>query len=165
MQRVLLAMCVVLLATMSAMAQETPKAEFSAGYTYGRIDGGITYINMNVWNASLVGNVNHWFGIAGEIGGLYRSDFNLHSFLFGPRLSARNTVTAFSHMLFGGVRAGNGGSETAFGAAIGGGVDVPFRDALALRLIQFDYLFTRFGGTTQNNMRLSFGIVFRLGSK
>jgi hypothetical protein len=66
----------------------------------------------------------------------------------------------------GGISAG----ENAFSMAIGGGVDVPFSRRFSIRVIQADYLLTRFDGNngtaaTQNNVRVSAGIIFRFGSK
>lgn len=36
-------------------------------------------------------------------------------------------------------------------------------ERLSLRVLQADYLFTRFEGVTVNNARLSVGVVFRFG--
>ena len=47
--------------------------------------------------------------------------------------------------------------------AFGGGVDLKLGDAIAVRLIQADYMQTRFAFFHQNHTRLSAGIVFRLG--
>ena len=55
--------------------------------------------------------------------------------------------------------------EERFGAYLGGGFDVKVRSNVALRLIQADYLMTRFSGIRQDNLRLSAGIVFLLGKK
>jgi hypothetical protein len=54
--------------------------------------------------------------------------------------------------------------------AIGGGLDWPLRHRFSIRLIEADYLLTRFDrvtGTsaTQNDVRISAGLVFRFGSK
>jgi outer membrane protein OmpA-like peptidoglycan-associated protein len=105
------------------------------------------------------------------------------SYLFGPRLSFRNhsRITPFVQSLFGGMRANEvtlSGctssctllpSENTFAMTAGGGLDVRIRRHFAIRLIQAEYLMTRFQdystGTTssQNDMRLSAGIVFRFG--
>jgi outer membrane protein OmpA-like peptidoglycan-associated protein/opacity protein-like surface antigen len=105
------------------------------------------------------------------------------SYLFGPRLSFRNhgRVTPFVQALFGGMHANEVTlshctfsctflpSEDAFAWAAGGGVDIKVRRHFAIRLIQAEYLMTRFqdystGATaSQNDMRLSSGIVFRFG--
>jgi outer membrane protein OmpA-like peptidoglycan-associated protein len=62
-------------------------------------------------------------------------------------------------------------SETVFAMALGGGLDVKVRDHLALRLVQAEYLMTRFRDPStiageraaRHNIRLSTGIVFRFG--
>jgi hypothetical protein len=45
----------------------------------------------------------------------------------------------------------------------GVGFDIPVGERFVRRVLQADYLFTRFGGETQNNARLSFGLVFTFG--
>ena len=60
-------------------------------------------------------------------------------------------------------------SQTAFGMTAGGGLDVKVSRHFAIRVIQAEYLMTgsritTTGATgTQNDMRLSSGIVFRFG--
>jgi outer membrane protein OmpA-like peptidoglycan-associated protein/opacity protein-like surface antigen len=105
------------------------------------------------------------------------------SYLFGPRLSFRNhsRVTPFVQALFGGMHANEVAlshctssctllpSEDTFAWTAGGGLDIRVHRHFAVRLIQAEYLMTRFQdystGTTasQNDMRLSSGIVFRFG--
>ena len=107
------------------------------------------------------------------------------TYLFGPRLSFRghDRITPFAQALFGGMHAsevtlssGCSGAgctplpvENSFAMTIGGGLDVKVHHHLAIRIIQAEYLMTRFEnlttGTaaTQNDMRLSSGIVFRFG--
>jgi hypothetical protein len=45
--------------------------------------------------------------------------------------------------------------------AFGGGADVTLNKTFAVRVGQFDYLMTRFGGDSQNNVRFSTGVVFK----
>ncbi len=45
--------------------------------------------------------------------------------------------------------------------AFGGGIDVSVNDKISLRVIQADYNPTFFGDTRQDNIRLSFGVVFK----
>jgi opacity protein-like surface antigen/outer membrane protein OmpA-like peptidoglycan-associated protein len=105
------------------------------------------------------------------------------SYLFGPRISFRShsRVTPFVQALFGGMHANEVSlshctfsctflpSENTFAWAAGGGLDVRVRRHFAIRLIQAEYLMTRFPDystgltTSQNDMRLSSGIVFRFG--
>ena len=150
----------ILCGVQQGVAQEVPRVEVFAGYSYARLADAI---NSHGWNVSIAGNVNAWLGIAADVSGHYRSGLSLHAYTVGPRFAVRNTVTAFTHFLFGGARLGDGGALSAFGMVFGGGVDVPLNERFTLRLLQADYLFTRFGGETQNNARLSVGIVFTFG--
>jgi outer membrane protein OmpA-like peptidoglycan-associated protein/opacity protein-like surface antigen len=109
----------------------------------------------------------------------------VYSYLIGPRVSFRGNrrLTPFAQALFGEVRAsdvtissscrGVGCTvlpeESKFGFTAGGGLDYRLRHHLSLRLIQGEYLMTNFEDHTtgksasQNDMRLSSGIVFRFG--
>lgn len=114
------------------------------------------------------------------------ADGTVFTYLFGPRLSYRgNRVTPFAQALFGVAHAGEVSipgctgfsgctplpSENVFAMALGGGFDVKVHRHVALRIVQAEYLMTRFrdpspgaGQTgTRNNLRLSAGIVFRFG--
>ena len=172
----------------STFAQEsTPKAEVFGGYSYFRASDPET-INLHGWNGSITGNLTDWFGVVGDFSGHYGSpsifgfgipltDLNQHSFLFGPRISYRgnDTVTPFGHFLIGVSRASAGTlrgirgpfdvslSETALATAVGGGVDIKVNDAFSVRAVQADYFMTRFLDERQDNLRLSFGVVFRFG--
>jgi len=110
----------------------------------------------------------------------------LYSYMFGPRLSfRRGRVTSFVQYLLGGVHAsdvsisGCSGSpvctplpsENSFAMTAGGGIDVTLSRHIAVRLFRAEYMFTRLrdplsstGQTArQSDVRLSTGIVFRLG--
>jgi hypothetical protein len=93
---------------------------------------------------------------------------------FKARRSERGRVAPFAHVLAGGAlfrgfassrtQAGNTyiiDDATSFALALGGGLDVRAGRHLDLRLIQADYLPTFFGSTRQDNLRLSFGVVFK----
>ena len=97
----------------------------------------------------------------------------MSTYLFGPRVSYRRSerFTPFGEVLFGVAHAsasisGSSGSNNAFAMTIGAGVDYNLTDRLAIRPVKLDYLITRFsetgsGAQTQNNLRVSTGIVFR----
>lgn len=111
------------------------------------------------------------------------SDFkrNAHTFLIGPRFSYRehDRLTPFAHVLVGGTRQhietdtiirgpveqrfDFSDSNTRFVGSLGGGLDVKLTESIALRVIQADYQWTRLSGVTQDNARVSTGIVFRFG--
>ena len=108
-------------------------------------------------------------------------DGTVFTYLLGPRLSFRkyDRVTPFAQILFGGIHASQETicpscapilpAENSFAMTAGGGLDVKVHHHLAIRIIQAEYLMTNFEdrttgkGATQNDMRLSSGIVFRFG--
>jgi len=108
----------------------------------------------------------------------------VYSYLAGPRLSFRNSsrFTPFAQALFGTVRAGEvtvsncSGSSCAplpaqdsFSMTAGGGLDIALSRHLSIRAVQAEYMMTRFpdintgAGASQNDLRLSSGLVFRFG--
>ena len=101
-----------------------------------------------------------------------------YHFLGGVQFKSRGgeegRVAPFAHVLAGGAlfrgfassRTGAGNTfliddAESFALAVGGGLDVRAGKHFRIRLIQADYLPTFFGSTRQDNLRLSFGVVFR----
>jgi hypothetical protein len=139
----------------------------------------------NGWIGSVNISATRWLGVVAEVSGLYATPTKTiagipvtvgmreHHYLFGPRFSLRRgRWTPFAHALFGMAHTslligGPGLSvpvsvvETTFATAVGGGVDVRAYRSVAVRLVQADWLTTRFVGSHQNNIRLSAGLVFR----
>lgn len=163
----------------------TPQFEVSGAYSYVRANAansGGGY-NLNGGSASFAYNFSDRVALVAD-GGIYRFgglpsglDSTMYTYLFGPRFTFRKVsrVTPFVQALLGGSRlnASAGGisaGENAFSMAIGGGVDLPLRRRFSIRLIQAEYLLTRFdrvtgASATQNDVRISTGLVFRFGSK
>ena len=171
--RKLLFAAALLVAASTAHAQ---KVEFYGGYSYARVEtASVSRSNVNGWNVALQGNYNDFFGIVGDFSGLYGTrtvapgierNVNTHMALFGPRIMVPGAIRPFAHALFGVARGNAGffggtGSETTFGMAAGGGIDVSAAPFIAIRLIQADYLMNRFFDRTNNNFRLSAGVVLR----
>jgi opacity protein-like surface antigen len=122
---------------------------------------------------------------AASPGKVVDSSGSAYTYLFGPRLSFRkhDRFTPFAQVLFGGVHAspvtissdcsGAGctplPAENKFAMTAGGGLDIRVHRHIAIRVIQAEYLMTNFDdpstgqNATQNDVRLSAGIVFRLG--
>jgi len=162
-----------------------PQFEVSGTYSYVRANaansgGGF---NLNGGGGSFAYNFNNRFSAIAEVG-VYRFsglpgglDSTMYTYLFGPRISFQSfkRVTPFAQVLVGGGRlnASAGGveaGENGFAMAMGGGLDVPFGRHFAFRLVQADYLLTRFNrvdgsSATQNDLRISTGLVFRFGDK
>jgi outer membrane protein OmpA-like peptidoglycan-associated protein len=154
---------------------------------------------LNGGSTSLALNLNRYLGIVGDFGGFNDTEINLrgatpsrvvdssgtvYTYLFGPRLSFRKSdrITPFVQVLFGGIHASevklsgctDGActllpAEDTFALTAGGGLDIKVRRHFAIRIIQAEYLMTKFEDRTtgsnasQNDIRLSSGIVFRFG--
>ncbi len=154
-------------------AQETPKVEIFGGYQFARI-GGSSGVNFNGWNASLTGNANKWFGVAGDFSGSYKSvsgvSVKVYSYAFGPVLSLNHqgTFNPFVHALFGGAHLGasltgvGSGGTSGFTMMMGAGADAKVSQRLAVRMFQADWVYYRFQGIGESkNVRVSTGVVFR----
>ena len=145
------------------------------GYSYLNVDAA-SRSSLNGWNGSLEGKLLPFVGIVADLSGHYGTeDFgscgagctikataHQHNFLFGPRVSVTvGKITPFAHYLVGASRISlnaNLGSDTSFSHAVGGGVDFKPVPIIGWR-VQGDFLQTRFFSGTQNNFRLSTGIV------
>ena len=163
----LLAGLVLLVSLVPLTTHAQDKGEFFGGYSYMRVDNSPSF-NLNGWELAGQYKFTDWLGAAADFDGHYGSPFgvstSVHTFLFGPQVSWPGRVSPFAHILLGGghVSAGSGGgSDTSFAMAIGGGIDTRLTHGIYWRVIEGDYLPTHFFGTTQNNARLSTGIVFK----
>lgn len=148
-------------------AAHAQRVELFGGYSYLHLDNGAGTFNLNGWNASATFKTSSWIGLTGDFSGTYSAPFgsssSVHTYLFGPQISLPSPIfSPFFHALLGAatVKSGNS-SDTAFTTALGGGLDTKIAPLVSFRIVQLDYLATRFGGSTQNNLRVSTGIVFR----
>lgn len=176
MRKFLLTVLFVTVSSLALMAQDLGKMDVFGGYSYVRLNpgNGVSGTNNNGWESSMTARFTPHVGIKADIDGQYKSESgasnHLYTFMFGPEFKAANGKSApFAHALFGfahdsanvsvlGVNVST--SDNAFATAIGGGYDWRASDQISVRLFQGDYLMTRFGSSTQNNIRLSFGLVF-----
>ena len=204
------ALCLSLLFLLFASvikAQETPQYEVFVGPSYARQDiTDVKFINGIGWHASLDGTANNWLSAVFDFSGYYSSpkinlaglsaplpiDSSNYLYLFGPRFTYRRwqRLTPFVEGLVGvanfrftasSVGLTNAISSTTFAGAFGGGADYAVNNWLAIRLIEADYVVTRFREIsvdpttgqvefsgqhrTQNNARASAGIAIRFGSR
>jgi hypothetical protein len=140
------------------------KVEIFGGAQYEHLRSSYNAVG---WNASLTGNFKHLLGITADFSGVYnsrRASSSVHTYTFGPVLTARlPVVQPFVHALFGGATASTAGrSDNAFAMFLGGGLDLGLRKGIGLRLVQADWLMTKFGDQTQNSQgRVSAGIVIK----
>jgi hypothetical protein len=167
----------------TAASAQIPSGNVFFGYSYYSTDltSSSNRVNTNGWEASVEGKIIPWVGIVADFDSHYGSQniptvcqfggvcavnagFVERNFLFGPRVSVKlGKVRPFAEALFGGAHASindGGGSDTSFADAIGGGLDYKIIPLVAWR-VQGDYVQTRLFGLTQNNARISTGIVLR----
>jgi hypothetical protein len=130
----------------------------------------------------ITADVNRRIGVDLELG-VHSGKSDRHSrhidlveYLFGPRFSAHaGRATLYAHPLAGVVRiresenypysapiiSGNGCAM-----AYGGGIDIDASDAIAIRVVQFDWIPYRGDGSwITNTIRFGFGVVFRAARK
>jgi opacity protein-like surface antigen len=188
-------MCAVLLIFAGvASAQDNPRFEAFAGYSYLHVNpgSGESSESFNGGTGSLAYNFTPMFAVVADFGGYHFNgpaaggnlDAALVTYLFGPKVSLHHgPITPFAQALLGGAhggftqticgdarvrsQGGNGGcesgsiSDNGFSLAVGGGLDWNATSHISIRLIQAEYLMTQFFSQTQNNARISTGLVFR----
>lgn len=156
-------------AALPARAQDHPVLELFQGFSYLNQDLVGNRKNFFGFGNSIGINLKPWFGFLGDFAGQYGelSGFTIQNYEFmgGPRLVKRGEKADLSfHALVGGATLSSPfGSETAFAAAAGFAVDLNMGERMALRIVQADFLHTRFFTDTQQNVRIGFGFVFKVG--
>ena len=174
-----------------AMAQDAPKDtskyEVGGGFdfrSFGNFNG--TRLSMVGWSAYGDRHIWRFINIAGDISGTYNrnttfGNTSIYSFMGGPQLypfGHQHKITVFGQLLFGGgaylfhLPSQNGFNPVSIsyvGPAWmgGGGVDLRLKKRWAIRLIQADYEQTKLlsGAPSQDNYRVSIGLLYRFGIK
>ena len=149
----------------SFTAQAQDKVELFGGYSYEHYNGSPSG-NLNGWEFSGQYKFARWLGGVADVDAHYGSPSGVNTkavhLLVGPQISFPARVSPFFHVLIGGAHIrGVGGTSTSIGTAVGGGIDSRIAPFLSWRVIQFDYLGTRFFHVTQNDARISTGLVVR----
>lgn len=134
--------------------------------------------NLNGWEVSATLKLIPFVGMTADFSehtgtGLGASSAKYRTYLFGPELRFPGPISPFAHILLGGAHVSTttasisdspynavlGAKDTAFASAIGGGIDLKVLPFIAVRPIQIDFLTTRFGSSSQNQPRISAGLV------
>lgn len=176
----------LLLVSFSAAAQDLPRAEFFGGYIYTRVfNSNGDSSNSNGGSADLAFYPANRLGLVGDFGFSKSNGFtnssgtpvvsHSHSFrfLFGPRFRFGNErITPYVQVLWGGiyrsdVLGASGGItvpvQTSIAFAPGGGIDFKWTHRVSVRVVQVNYLYTRFSPAgmqnRQNDISISTGIV------
>ena len=165
-------LALILFFSVAASAQQTPKVELFGGYSHLLADLNNTTFNLDGVHVSAAENINSWIGgvldFSSHFGSSAGTNLNAQSIMYGPRFSYRKlkAVTPSAHALFGAIRASAGFDgiskpSTRFTMGLGGELDIRLSDKVAFRVIQADYMPTRFMNVRQDNIRISTGFVFR----
>lgn len=164
-----------------SLSAQVPSGNVFFGYSYYSTNlSSLNRANTNGWEASLEGKFLPFIGIVADFDSHYGSqsfpgsctvigncvasvtaNFTEHNYLFGPRASfSVGKIRPFAQVLIGAghVHVNNGGSDTSFATAVGGGLDYKFLKFLAWR-IQGDYVHTHLFDISQHNVRISTGIA------
>ena len=158
-----------------ATSLQFPRWETSLGWSFLHAAGEFLDVNSAVgWNVSVAGNVSPWLGIVGDATGNYKAgltvanepDLAIHTFIGGPRFSARSSPVAvpFAEFLVGFTRTsfdidGVGDSSTEFTIQPGGGIDIG-NERVAARL-SFAWRRVFYEGSPTNMVRFVGGVVIR----
>jgi hypothetical protein len=132
------------------------------------------HANLNGWGFSGQYKLLPFVGAVADFNGNYGTldskSTRIHTFLFGPQVSLPSKVSPFAHALIGIAKESQDffpssaffslGSDRSAATAVGAGIDVKAIPFFSIRLIQIDYLRTQLHGATQNQPRVSAGIVF-----
>jgi hypothetical protein len=163
-RRLAILLALVFLISISARAQD--RIQLFGGYSFERY-GATPKRHLSGWELSGYYKLAPWVGITADLDAHYGLPSSLDArtlhLMAGPQFTIPfpGRFSPFVHVLggLGHVRAGE--ARTSVAGAIGGGVDLPLAPLISWRVIQADYLITRFFNGTQNNIRISSGLVVR----
>jgi len=158
-----------------SVAQEAPRWEVFGGYSYRRLEsttlGFAGNSNLNGWNGEASFNVTTSWTVTADGSGHYGSQLTAYTFMIGPQYNWRRDKSKFfAHAFIGKAQdtvdistsLRNGFESVGRAFAAGGGYDRQLTPRFTLR-VQGDYLNTNTFGATQNDIRVSGGLVFHFG--
>lgn len=172
----LLLVIVLTLTCGSLFAQDDyPRAEVFGGFSLLNTDIGSSLSvphSLYGFQANIAFNLDGYFGVEADFGGQFKSEgdvkVHIYEYMFGPRVALRQEkTTLFLHALWGGVNVGGGGySNSDFTIEFGGGLDLNMNDRFALRVVQVDWIWSRFIENVgyqwyKDTVRFGFGIVIK----
>ena len=185
MKRAIFVGLVVCLCAAWALAGET---QVAVSYVYQGSNPVPTqgWFRMSGGRGEVSRQLNGRWSVVGEVGGahtgaygLSRSPLSQITFMGGPRLALlsrkaveKATFVPFVQFLAGGAYAADGlfpqgaiikHSARSVAMSAGGGLDIPMRRNLSLRLIQADYLYTHLPDgydDVQNSYRVGVGVIW-----
>jgi opacity protein-like surface antigen len=168
--------------SVAAIAEDLPAYELFTGYSYFRFVPTGSSADLQGWNIALDFNKNPNVAVVADFTGNYgrfNDKFNrhdnravkVHSFLFGPKFTVpQGRYSPFIQTLVGVYHINRGGmttreTENDFGCAFGFGLDIKASDKISVRPFEAEYVLVRSKGIRQSDMRVSSGVVFKIGNK
>jgi opacity protein-like surface antigen len=182
-----IAIAFILFVLADAGYAQIPGGNVYFGYSYMSADlVSNNRTSLNGWNGSIEGKVLPFIGLVADFSGEYgnspvipnpactgiiggpclplSASTHIQTFLFGPRVSfSVAKIRPFAEALIGAGHISESASlvsnsDTSFSYALGGGLDYHLIPLISWRL-EGDAVQTRFFSNTQNNVRISTGIV------
>ena len=158
-----------------SVGQVAPRWEFYGGYSYLRFDsptlGYVNWSNLNGLNGEVTFNITTRFAVVADGSGHYGNQLTVYNYMLGPQYALRRDKSKFFvHGFFGKAQntvniatsISNGFESVGRAFAAGGGYDRDLTPRFTFR-VQADYLNTSTFGATQNDIRVSTGVVFHVG--
>src|SRR5579862_5840990 len=157
-------------------AQQASRFDAFGGFSYLRFNaltiGYPNDTNMYGWNVDGTGYIKWGVGATVDASGNYGSQLSSYHFMVGPQYRWRRpTSNIFIHGLFG--KAQNNASipqptRSGFesvGRSFGGGFgyDHEWKDRFSIRVFQVDIFHTTTFGKSQNDARVSTGVIYHFG--
>jgi hypothetical protein len=175
----LLAFCPFLHGQRSLKLPKLPTTEVWGGYSYLRFDATkLGFADRLTLNGGEFGvslpDLYYGLGVDADISGHYTREMEEFNFLIGPQYTFQwKGIRLQGHGLFGKARdrlrlpgtTQVEPSDLHKAMAFGGGLDFPLGQRFSLRAVQGDYLRTWAFGTTQQNIRISTGLIVRFGKR
>jgi hypothetical protein len=166
----------LLLTSASVRAQQVPRFDVFGGFSYLRFDastiGYPNYTNLYGWNGGATGYIKSNFGVAIDLSGHYGSEMSTYHFMIGPQYTwRRDRSKFFVHGLIGKAQTNvsilqptrSGFESVGRSVGGGGGFDYDWSPRISIRVFQADFFRDNTFGTTQNNVRVSTGVVYHFG--
>jgi hypothetical protein len=162
----------VLLSSGSALAQDSPRAQLFAGYSFLSFNsqpfGFADRTSLNGLTIAPSFNLTHEFGITAQLSGQYGSQLSVRNATVGPQvIFTRGNMLFFGHLLIGKgrtfVKVGNGAGDSARALELGGGIDLGLSTHFSVRAVQADFVHNSFFNGSQSSFRISTGLVYHLG--
>jgi hypothetical protein len=175
-----LVFCILGCPLVSAQSKsKLPAIDVFGGYSYLRFDsktlGFANQLNLNGGDIEVaLPDLYQGLGAVIDVSGHFTSEMEEFNFLIGPQYTFPwKGMRLYGHGLFGKARdrlrqPGTTQLEPSYlgrAIALGGGVDLPLRGRFSVRVVQADYLITSEFSSTQHNIRLSTGLIYRFGKR